>query len=791
MKYYFLLMALCATSVQAFEPVDSVKTVELQSVQVRSTRASKNTPMAFSNMNRDQIKQVNHGQDIPFLLSFTPSVTMTSDAGNGIGYTSLRVRGSAPERINITANGIPMNDAESAQLYWVNMGDFASSVQSMQIQRGVGTSTNGAGAFGATLNMQTENIGTEPFAGIDLSGGSYYSHKETVRFGTGLMGGHWGLQGRLSNIGSKGYLDRASTKLNSYFLQAGYFGENTVVKFITFNATEQTYHAWDYTSKYEQSVYGRTFNSCGAMTWDYDKFYDRQTDNYHQQNYQLHWTQRLGQLLNLNAALHYTRGEGYYEQYKIDAKWADYGLWTPVAGDTQTDGTLTYTPIVKGDLARQKKMANDFYGAVASLNFDNKQGLEATVGGGWNKYDGDHFGLVFWESANPYKYYYNKANDAKWKNAAGEKYFYTFADPKVSTPDHEYYRNNAKKTDFNVYGKVNYTFWRGLTAYLDLQYRHINYKMQDPTDSYGYNLDGKYSIDNNYSFFNPKAGLNYQISPNHRVYASYAIAHKEPTRNDYESNIGLTLKAERLNDLEAGYKFQSPTFSAGVNLYWMNYKDQFVLTGELNEIGEAVAINVPKSYRMGAEIEAAWKPLDWLRWDANATLSKNRVKNAIVTLDDGTTNASLGDTPLSFSPDLIVNNILTFSYRSLSASIQSRFVGDQYLTNSGFKTMTGYDADGNETSESLLLKKNFTTNVDLAYTFGLPYFGVKEATVGITFYNVFSQKYDTNGWAAPSYKMQGGQVVAYNGAGGIGDQWAAGFAPAAPFNFMAHLSVNF
>ena len=785
-----------AESSEAAQPVDSLKTVELQGVQVRSLRASKKTPMAFTDMDKDQIKKVNHGQDVPFLLSLTPSVTITSDAGNGIGYTSLRVRGTAPERINITANGIPMNDAESAQLYWVNMGDFASSVQSMQIQRGVGSSTNGAGAFGATVNMQTENIGIKPFIGIDMSGGSYYSHKETVRFGTGLLNEHWGLQGRLSNIGSKGYLDRASTKLNSYFLQGGYFGENTVVKLITFNATEETYHAWDYTSKYEQSVYGRTFNSCGAMTWDYDKFYDRQTDNYHQQNYQLHWTQRLGQQLNLNAALHYTRGEGYYEQYKIDAKWADYGLWSPVAGDTQTDGTLTYTPIVKGDLARQKKMANDFYGAVASLNFDNKQGLEATVGGGWNKYDGDHFGLVFWESANPYKYYYNKANDAKWKNAAGEKYFYTFADPKVSTPDHEYYRNNAKKTDFNVYGKVNYTFWRGLTAYLDLQYRHINYKMQNPGDYLGAMTSTDYIINDNFNFFNPKAGLNYQITPNHRVYASYGIAHKEPTRNDYESNIGLGIKSERLNDLEAGYKYQSERFSAGANFYWMDYKDQFVLTGELNEIGEAVAINVPKSYRLGVELEAAWKPFEWLRWDANATLSKNRVKDAHVTLDDYTTTVSLGETPLSFSPDVIANSILTFTYRGLNASVQSRFVGDQYLTNSGFKTMTGYDAGGNETSETLLLKQHFTTNIDLSYNFSLPAFGLQEATVGVTLYNIFSTKYDTNGWAAPAYKqLASGEVVAYNGSyatdGALCDQWAAGFAPAAPFNWMMYLSVNF
>ena len=736
-------------------PVDSLKTVELQGVQVSSTRASVKTPVAVTNMDRKQIKRVNHGQDIPFLLSLTPSVTFTSDAGNGIGYTSLRVRGTAPERINITANGIPMNDAESAQVFWVNMGDFASNLQSMQIQRGVGTSTNGAGAFGATLNMQTENIGTVPFVGVDLSGGSYRSHKETVRFGTGLMSGHWALQGRLSNIGSKGYIDRASTKLNSYFLQAGYFGETTVVKFITFNSEEQTYHAWDYTSKYEQSLYGRTYNSCGAMAWDSQynpiAYYDNQTDNYHQQNYQLLWTERLSNFFNLNAALHYTRGDGYYEQFKDGAKLKNYLPLTAAENG------------MKSDLIRQKKMGNDFYGAVASLNFDNHNGLEVTVGGGWNKYDGDHFGIIKWMKK----------------------------EPSALTPDFEYYRDNAKKTDMNVYGKVNYTFFDGLSAFVDLQYRNVNYKMQDPSDYWTGGAKTDYIINDKFNFFNPKAGLNYQINKNHRVYVSYAIAHKEPTRNDYENNLGIGIKSERLNDLEAGYKFQSEKFSAGANFYWMNYKDQFVLTGELNEIGEAVAINVPKSYRLGVELEAAWKPVDWFRWDANATFSKNRVKDAQVTLDDGATNASVGDTPLSFSPDVIANNIFTFSWKGFDLSLQSRYVGDQYLTNSGFKTMTGYDADGNETVESLLLEKNFTTNVDLSYNFSLPTFGLKDATLGVTFYNIFSKKYDTNGWAAPSYKLNGGQVVAYNGAGGVRDQWAVGFAPAAPFNFMAHLSLNF
>ena len=792
-KKLFSVMALMGVVTAQATEMDTLKSVELQNVQVVATRATHKTPVAFTNMSKEQLKAVNYGQDVPYLLSLTPSVTMTSDAGNGIGYTSLRVRGTDPSRINITANGIPMNDAESAQLYWVNMGDFASSVQSMQIQRGVGTSTNGAGAFGATVTMQTENIGIDPYVSLDLSAGSYYSHKQTLRFGTGLLGGHWGVQGRLSNIGSKGYLDRASTKLNSYFLQAGYFGDNTVVKFITWNGIEETYHAWDYTSKYEQSVYGRRFNSCGAMTWDNDVFYDNQTDNYHQQNYQLLLNQNITRHLSLNAGLHYTRGDGYYEQYKIDAKWAGYGLWTANPNDFKTDASGTvFKPVVKGDLVRQKKMANDFYGAVASFIYNNHNNLEAVLGGGWNKYDGDHFGRVIWQSGQPYLYYYNKDLDKKYKENGKTVYGYV-NDPNAKA-DFEYYRNNAQKTDANIYAKANYTFLRGLNGYVDLQYRYVNYRMQDPTDSWGYNTTGEYVIDDSYNFFNPKFGLNYDINTQHKVYASYAIAHKEPVRNNYEDNQGLPLSAERLNDLELGYKFLSPRFSAGVNFYWMDYKDQFVLTGALNEIGEAVAINVPKSYRLGVELEAAWQPVDWFRWDANATFSKNRVKDSKVTLDDKTT-VSVGDAPLSFSPDVIFNNIFSFNYRGLKASLQSQYVGKQYMTNSGFDTMIGWDADGNKTSESIALDGHFSTNVDLSYTFNVKSLGLKEMTVGVTMYNLLSAKFDNNGWAAPQYMMENGQVVAYNGSyatdGALRDQWAAGFAPSAPFNMMGHLSINF
>ena len=751
----FLMLSMMGVALAAqSEETDTLKSVELQNVQVVSTRATRKTPMAFTNMGKEQLKAVNHGQDIPYLLSLTPSVTMTSDAGNGIGYTSLRIRGTDPSRINITANGIPMNDAESAQLYWVNMGDFASSVQSMQIQRGVGTSTNGAGAFGATLNMQTENVGMEPFVGIDLSGGSYYSHKETLRFGTGLLGGHWGIQGRLSNIGSKGYLDRASTKLNSYFLQAGWFGDNTMVKFITFNGVEETYHAWNYTSKYEQALYGRTYNSCGEY---YDeegntRYYDNQTDNYHQQNYQLIWNQRLSDVLNLNAALHYTRGDGYYEEYKRKRTLLEYDL----------DPQETWA---KSDLVRQKKMLNDFYGVVASLNYNNHQNLQATLGGGWNKYDGDHFGYVTW---------------VKSPVAA-------------LLPNHKYYDDNTKKTDFNVYGKVTYDFVPGLNAYVDLQYRHVGIKMVGPTDEINWDTNKRivYDMKESYDFFNPKFGLNYDITSNHKVYASYAIAHKEPTRNNFQNSLNAELdqpKAERLNDLEVGYKYQSQLFTAGANLYWMDYKDQFVLTGEIDKIGEAITRNVPDSYRLGVELEAALKPIDWFRWDVNATWSKNRVKGITVQLMDGGV-ADLGNQPLAFSPDFILNNILTFSYRGLKASVQSQYVSEQYMTNTGFKSYQTHDDNGQLVDVGMMLDGHFTTNVDLSYNFQLPKLGIKDVTVGLTLYNLFSAKFDNNGWAAPAFTQQGDKVIATGW--GESDQYEAGFAPSAPFNMMAHLSVNF
>ena len=401
--------------------------------------------------------------------------------------------------------------------------------------------------------------------------------------------------------------------------------------------------------------------------------------------------------MNLNVTGHYTKGQGYYEEYKTGRKLVEYlpyGVW------------FDENPKLKSDLIRQKKMDNDFFAVVASLVYNNRENVEATLGGGWNKYSGDHFGLVKWVKDVP--------------------------EGMELLPDFEYYRNNAKKTDWNIYGKINYDFLPGLNGFLDLQYRHIGIKMQNPGDWMGANPDGKIVIDEKFNFFNPKFGLNYDITRHHKVYASYAIAHKEPTRNDYEDNLGTELKAERLNDLEAGYKFQSAKFSAGANIYWMSYKDQFVLTGELNNIGEAIAKNVGKSYRLGVELEAAWKPVDWFRWDANAT---------------------------------------------------------QYLTNTGFKSYQTLDDNGKPIDVSMMLDGHFTTNVDLSYSFALKQLGLKDLTLGVTLYNIFSAKFDNNGWAAPAFTKENGKVVATGWD--TSDQYEAGFAPSAPFNVMAHLSINF
>ncbi len=756
--FFFMLIAIGSMRMAAQVLADSSRVNQLQEVQVVSTRASKLAPMAFTDMTREQIESVNHGKDVPAMLWMQPSVTMSSDAGIGIGYTGLRVRGTDPTRINVTANGIPLNDGESSQLYWVNLGDLASSMQSIQLQRGVGTSTNGAGVFGATLNMLTESIGTQPYATLDLSAGSYGTHKESVRFSSGLLRERWGVQGRLSNIGSDGYINRASTRLNSYFLQAGYFGENTVVKFITFNGTEKTYHAWDYASRTDMERYGRTYNPSGAYTDAEGNtvYYKNQTDNYHQQNYQLVWNQYLSQWFSLNAALHYTHGDGYYEQYKTDQKLYKYWL---------SEGKKVYS-----DLIRQKHMDNDFYGAVASLYFTNHRNWRVCISGAWNMYDGDHFGEVVWVRT---------------------------PDPSAPllTPNLRYYDNNARKTDGNVYAKATWDMGGGMKAYADMQYRHVGYRSKGSSqefESVGQQLPLEW--DKKYDFLNPKVGVIYQPGKHHTLYVSTALAHKEPTRNDFEDMLAesnaVDPKAEQLKDTELGYRYENERLTFSANLYHMDYDNQFVLTGAQDSNGEMVARNIKDSYRMGVELLAAWRPFKGFSWEANATWSRNRAKNMHLTVLDTETweesVVNVGSTHLAYSPDFIAANTLAYEWKGIKASLMSKYVSRQYMTNSDFKSYV--DEDNNGRVESAMLNDFFTTDLDLSYTFHLR--GLKRAVIGCTIYNLFGEKYESNGSCGLNFKRTAnGSIQAFNNHG-LGFWTWSTYSAQAPTHFLAYLSIT-
>ncbi|MBQ9885023.1 MAG: TonB-dependent receptor [Bacteroidaceae bacterium] len=729
-------ISVCAQTVQD----DSLLVKHLDEVEVIATRATKTTPVAFTNITKQEIQKRNYGQDLPYLLSMTPSVITTSDAGTGIGYTSLRVRGTDASRINITANGIPMNDAESHQVYWVNVGDFASSLKDMQVQRGVGTSTNGAGAFGASVNMQTGELNMLPYVRLDASAGSYGTHKETLHIGTGLLHDHWAFDARLSNINTDGYIDRASVALNSYYLQGGWYGDGTSVKLIAFGGKEKTYHAWNYASKDEWAAYGRSYNSCGYMFTDAqgkDHYYEDQTDNYVQKNFQLLFNHDFNGQWNLNAALHYTKGDGYYQEYKRNRTLAEYGLEPFYVEDEL---------VKKSDLVRKKAMDNGFGGGVFSLTYKGSI-VNATLGGGFNRYDGDHFGRILW-----------------LKNYIGDL-----------DVDRDYYFNNATKDDGNVYLKADFAIARGLNAYADLQYRHISYKIKGEGDNYDWfgrgamqNLD----INEQFDFFNPKFGLNWQINPAHRLFASFSVANKEPTRNQYtDGKFNVHPKAERLYDWELGYSFANSWLNVGANLYYMKYKDQLILTGELNEIGEALAANVPDSYRAGLELTAGVR-FGGFSWDANATLSKNRIQDFTETLyenEDNTADTWVinhGDTHIAFSPSFIFNNRFAYSYKGFEAALQSQYVSRQYMSNADVKDH--------------LMDAYFVSNLDLSYTFKMR--GVKSMTIGATVYNLFNEEYENNGYAGSGFYYDNGEKVRYN---------YAGYAAQAPTNFLAHISLNF
>ena len=696
---------------------DTVPSIALSEVEVLGTRASGNTPVAFTNVTGKQLAAENHGLDIPFLLTMTPSVITTSDAGAGVGYTSMRVRGTDATRINITVNDIPQNDAESHSIYWVNTPDFASSVRDIQVQRGAGTSTNGSGAFGGSVNLRTQSFLRDAYAEFSGSYGSFNTNKETLRVGSGLLGDHWSIEARLSHISSDGYRDRASSELMSYFGQLGYFNDKTLLRFITYGGKEDTYHAWDGISR-DDLKNNRTYNPNGEIKHEgkVTSFYKDQKDIYRQTHYQLILDQTFSPLWKLNLALHYTDGYGYYQEYKNARTLKEYGL-QPVE---TAEGTLK-----KASLVRKKIVDSGFGGGVFSLQYNGER-LAATLGGGVNRYSNDHYGQVIWV----------------------ENYSSPLA------PDHEYYRNNGRKTDFNIYLKGNYMITGGLSAYADLQFRHIGYRITGDNDKWDWTANPErlqvLDIDEPFDFFNPKAGLNWQLSEQHRVYASFAVAQKEPTRNNYTDGLFLEHPTrEKLYDWEAGYEFRSGIFMAGTNFYYMKYKDQLVLNGKINEIGELMAENVPDSYRMGIELTAGYRFTDWLRWDVNATLSRNRIKDYVGYVGDyddqwesmwTQTAIEKGNTTIAFSPSVTMGSMLAVEYKGFTAMLHTQYVSRQYLDNFERKEDS--------------LDPYFVNNLDLGYTFKLP--SIRSITVGATIYNLFDEQYETNGYSQTCALYPGG-----------------------------------
>jgi iron complex outermembrane recepter protein len=618
-----LLIAYCLMPNASFSQEKSKDTInQLDAVLVSAIRVNKKTPVTFSDVNKKEFASRNLGQDIPILLNFLPSVVTTSDAGNGFGYTGIRVRGSDATRVNITINGIPYNDSESHGTYWVNMPDFASSVESLQLQRGVGTSTNGAGAFGASLNMLTDSYSKTATGEIANSVGSFNSHKHTVKFSSGLMNDHFELAGRLSVIKSDGYVDRASSDLKSYFLQGTYVGKSTLIKALVFGGTEKTYQSWNGIDG--ETLYNdRTFNSAGIFTDEYGntRFYDNETDNYQQDHYQLHWNEKFSQNWNMNLAFHYTKGKGYYENYKEDADFLDYGL-TPVGAEASTD------------LIRQKWLDNDFCGTTFSVNYKNEM-MDFIFGGGWNKYEGDHFGKVIWSR---------------------------FAS--TSELGDRYYDDYGDKTDGNIFAKINYQITKKISLFGDLQLRSVNYK----ANGVQANL-----VDDTFAFFNPKAGLNYVFNGKNTLYFSYARANREPNRTDYESGNS---KPEKLNDFELGWRFTSDKVKINANLYYMVYKDQLILTGNLDEVGNPIRSNSEKSYRLGFEVEATIAISKKITIRPNFTLSDNK------NVDLNVSGVNYGNKEISYSPSIIAGNVFTYQpIEKLQISLLSKFVGAQFMNN--------------------------------------------------------------------------------------------------------------
>ncbi len=701
-------------------------------VIIKALRVDEKSPVTYTNIGKQELKEVNLGQDLPYLIENTPSVVVTSDAGAGVGYTGIRIRGTDITRINVTINGIPLNDPESNGVYWVDIPDLASSIDNMQIQRGVGTSTNGASAFGASINILTQKLDPEPYAELNASYGSFNTYKTNLRFATGLIKNKWAFEGRVSKIASDGYIDRAWSDLKSFFISGSYYGKNSLLKVNIFSGKEKTYQAWGGVPKDKLESH-RTYNPYT---------YDNEIDDYQQDHYHLIYSQEFTKSLQFNASAFYIKGNGYYEQYKKESKFSSYGLDPIQIFDTLFvighDTTIYPDSLIKRtDLVRQKWLDNDFYGITYSLVYE-KANLKAILGGARHIYDGDHFGKLIW---------------ARFMSN-GQK-------------DHEWYRNTGEKREFNIFGKIEYQLTEKLNIYGDVQYRRINYSIKGTHDDLR-DLTQEYD----FYFTNPKFGLFYDLNNRHSFYFSWALANREPSRGNYrDADPGHIPGSEKLFDYELGYGYKSKSLLLNANIYYMDYKDQLVLTGEINNVGDPIMTNVPKSYRAGIEITSGLKIFKMLRWDMNMTFSQNKIQNFTSYVDHfdqnwefvGQNKEELGETDLSFSPNFIGNSIFTFNpVKKLDICFITKYVGEQFIDNTS--------------SDARKLDAYLLNNIRIGYSLKT------NLTKHINFYlqvnNLFNEMYESNAWVYSYY---------------LGDVQnnMFGFYPQAGINFLAGMSIRF
>lgn len=733
---------------------DSVRMVRLQEVEVTATRATAQTPVAFTDLSSEQIARNSYAYDIPSVLALTPSMIATNETGIGIGGTSMRLRGTDATRLNVTINGVPMNNPDSHAMYWYDTPDLISSVGTIQIQRGAGISTNGTGAFGGAVSMTTESLSTEFGGSASLSYGSYNTNKQAVGISSGLLGGYWTIDARLTHIGSDGYIDRGSTDLQSYLFQTGYYSGNTMLKLVSFGGKAKTYLTYNGVTKEDMALNGRRYHDGGQYyTSDgphvladgsHVDYYDDQTDNYLQINNQLLLSQRLNDRWTLNAAAFYTYGYGYYKQYKDDAKLNEY-LTLPDEIAYDANGAR-----LKRDLIREKLMRNHLGGVNAAASYSTDR-LDLTFGGSWSYYTCPHWGELDWvDGVEP------AALGGHW------------------------YDNDVDKQDANLFARASWQAAKGLRLFADLQYRYVSYKAWGVNDNYISQEVGMQPIDvdKQYHFFNPHVGLNYTLGKRNTFYFSFAIAQKEPTRSDFTdrymfAEAGSYPTAEKLYDYELGYTYTAPRLSLGVNLYYMKYKNQLVPTGRINDGYDALNDNVPDSYRRGIELSASWRVAKWLTANANATFSQNRIENYMHRVVDyglsgnvageyGYHTVAMGTTRLAYSPTTIAALLLDFHYGGFEALLHTQYVSKQYFTNYANRNMQ--------------LDAYCVTNLNLGYT--LRTRAARSIRFGLQVNNLFDTEYESNGY---------GWSEAYEGE----QTDHAYYFPQAPLNVLANVTVRF